>query len=776
MNLSESPSSFGRESALIEPGLFWFWNANPTRELICRQLDAFCEKSIRALYLHPMPDGFRYADFHGGMEMAYPGDEYFEWVAFTCREMKARGMLLWLYDEGGWPSGVAQGAVVAHNPDFGWWAMRDGGETFHPQPELGYPDLMNPQATQSFIGCVHEKYRVVCGEEFGQTIPGIFTDEPRLCGRVGSEAIPWSPLLPEAFAAQHGFALERVLPLLFKDGRSSPEALRAQQQYRATLSTLIARNYYGEIRRWCDANHLLFIGHHSGEDAWAHHGLVFGDYMEQAREYSIPGVDAIWRQVFPGQAGGNYVGLAASSAWVNGKKLAASEMFAVYGTGLTLHQMHWIAAHHLVRGVNVLGFMYALLEADGARRIGTCSPDFSPRSLQWRHLDLLIETVRRAAQFSLQGEARPRAGVFYRSELVPPEEDEQFMRQHERLCDHLHDAAAGVLFVGLESLRTAHVEGGEIVVGAMRLAVLAVHHGDALSPEEEAALQKLEDSGARILRNVTPEAIPLGDWSQLKFESAPPRGLRVLPLQDGDDWRFLLFNSNPYAVELRFRFPQMLRAVALEEWGCAAEYSLQRKDDGYHWKLHAGQLAALETGETSPHAPRDVVHQQALDGGWQMREVESLVIEDAICVEDNSSSWRECELGDYSETHREFSGTLAYCTTLQCPTINNEQQVLLDLGNLFSAAEVEVNGIVCGRRAWAPCIFDITAALQQGENDLEIRVTNTLANQWARPEVRARDFAEYSNAYLERSAPFIDESIHAGLSGPVILRISVSAD
>jgi hypothetical protein len=102
-------------------------------------------------------------------------------------------------------------------------------------------------------------------------------------------------------------------------------------------------------------------------------------------------------------------------------------------------------------------------------------------------------------------------------------------------------------------------------------------------------------------------------------------------------------------------------------------------------------------------------------------------------------------------------------------------RVLLDLGVLFATVEVEINGIACGVRAWAPFFFDISTALHSGQNRIEVRVTNTLANQWARPYLRARDFTEYSNPYLARSAPFLDESVRAGLSGPVYLRFYTPA-
>jgi len=53
----------------------------------------------------------------------------------------------------------------------------------------------------------------------------------------------------------------------------------------------------------------------------------------------------------------------------------------------------------------------------------------------------------------------------------------------------------------------------------------------------------------------------------------------------------------------------------------------------------------------------------------------------------------------------------------------------LDLGAVYNVAEVRVNGKDAGTHLLRPYRADITSLLQPGENDLEIAVTNLLANQ-----------------------------------------------
>ena len=77
-----------------------------------------------------------------------------------------------------------------------------------------------------------------------------------------------------------------------------------------------------------------------------------------------------------------------------------------------------------------------------------------------------------------------------------------------------------------------------------------------------------------------------------------------------------------------------------------------------------------------------------------------------------------------------YSGTAAYANRFRSPeglSGASAGSVFLDLGNVLEMAEVRLNGKSLGV-VWAPPFrVDITSAIQEGENVLEIRV----ANQWA---------------------------------------------
>ena len=70
-----------------------------------------------------------------------------------------------------------------------------------------------------------------------------------------------------------------------------------------------------------------------------------------------------------------------------------------------------------------------------------------------------------------------------------------------------------------------------------------------------------------------------------------------------------------------------------------------------------------------------------------------------------------------------FSGNMRYETTVN---LEKADRVMLDLGYAGEAAEVKLNGISVGKRPAPPYVFDLTGFAKDGENSLEIIVTNHL--------------------------------------------------
>lgn len=74
-----------------------------------------------------------------------------------------------------------------------------------------------------------------------------------------------------------------------------------------------------------------------------------------------------------------------------------------------------------------------------------------------------------------------------------------------------------------------------------------------------------------------------------------------------------------------------------------------------------------------------------------------------------------------------YSGGVRYKRRIEWKGAGGERtRPLLDLGRVRGTAEVLINGASAGVRIWSPYAFDLSGLLSPGENELEVRVFNTL--------------------------------------------------
>jgi hypothetical protein len=82
-----------------------------------------------------------------------------------------------------------------------------------------------------------------------------------------------------------------------------------------------------------------------------------GDFFKDLRSVQIPGIDAIWNQIWPGTTA-DFPKYASSVAHVYGHPKAMSESFAAYRTPPSVDQAKWVTDHQLARGINLFEWMY----------------------------------------------------------------------------------------------------------------------------------------------------------------------------------------------------------------------------------------------------------------------------------------------------------------------------------------------------------------------------------------------------------------------------------
>ena len=117
---------------------------------------------------------------------------------------------------------------------------------------------------------------------------------------------------------------------------------------------------------------------------------------------------------------------------------------------------------------------------------------------------------------------------------------------------------------------------------------------------------------------------------------------------------------------------------------------------------------------------------------------------------------------------RYYSGTAVYTKTLELAPARPGEKLMLDLGDVQNIAEVSVNGKSCGLVWKTPFRFDITDAVQAGENRLEVRITNMWVNRLIGDvQPGAKQYARTSQQSYRPDAPLRP----SGLLGPVTVQI-----
>ena len=107
----------------------------------------------------------------------------------------------------------------------------------------------------------------------------------------------------------------------------------AQKQVRVDVFDFVSGQFRDAFflpkRDWAREQGIVQCGHLGGEDVTL--GAVqygYGSVMRQLRAMDMPGVDAIWRQIFPGQeTENNFPKFASSVAHQNGTALSFTESY-----------------------------------------------------------------------------------------------------------------------------------------------------------------------------------------------------------------------------------------------------------------------------------------------------------------------------------------------------------------------------------------------------------------------------------------------------------------
>jgi hypothetical protein len=119
-----------------------------------------------------------------------------------------------------------------------------------------------------------------------------------------------------------------------------------------------------------------------------------------------------------------------------------------------------------------------------------------------------------------------------------------------------------------------------------------------------------------------------------------------------------------------------------------------------------------------------------------------------------------------NEAYQHFCGTIVYHKTINYDRDGVQTvSTILNLGLVEGVSEVFVNGQYAGVQYFGRRIYNITDYLQEGENDLEVRVTTTMGNY-----LKTFSREENPTTWIYVNHPKRDQPLQPmGLLGPVRL-------
>ena len=775
--------------AECSPAYFWIINDKIDRDECRWQLDDMADKGLRSVCFHPEPPEFRPILMETRLDLPYLSKEYFDFVREMVLHCKKIGMHYWLYDEGGWPSGNACGQVMAVDPNcFRQQAIargEDGKAYIKTLPEklpdgrYAYPNLLTPGVAETFIALTHQRHLEAVPKEIGKTIKYVFQDEACFCKHA------WTWDFAEVFKERKGYDIMPFLDVLIADPTDDApeEHRRARIDYQDVRSQLFAERFVYPIRSWCREHKLISGGHFGGEDDPRNNVLHgYGHIMRVLRGLDMPGVDVIWRQLFPGGRSHIFPKYASSIARQSKLDLSLSETGAVFGNGLTQEQFKWLVDYQAVRGINTFVLScYEMSTRDHLLYVNP-RPHCGPGDPQWDYSKSLHQYITWLCYFLRQGRACAKTMFFYdiRSIWGGASRGERAAQVHENASQELMRRQVDFDFVDDDALCDANYSKNRgVKVGSMTYDTLILPREHDMDPRALAKVEEFKKAGLRVL-----DETQLDQVEPLVTLDPPCPDIRVTKRQGKDYDLFFIVNETDTPKKLKINFKSKYSKLSEIDLCYGDQFNLTtyRKGDSveYTFGRHSSAMFLLEK-DLFPFATHvtkllddEYTPARILNEGWTLQAIQRNWVRDRFLeTEDFSenSPVIPVELGDWSQyLGKEFSGKAVYRCEFE---LDKAGVYMMDLGEVKYSCLITVNGEDLATSTWHP--YRIICELKKGKNEIKIIVINTLANAilaedtlptWKKLYPKQRDYYDA----MERK--FEAESLPSGLFGPVTLKKS----
>lgn len=732
-----------------QPAYTWLWNSSATKDEIKRQIDEMYQNGIRAFYVLGEPESFRPNLRRTYLKPDYLSEEYLDMVYFAYEYAKEKGMYTWLYNEGGFPSGMACGKIRDAHPELALKNIAKNvvnlsageryctperfiaafcdnkrikdGDAFESDTvieEYIYADAITPTTsmrtdiaerknTEYFLELTHEAFKRRFGDAMGSDVTMMFDDEANM----GS----WTRNMDKLFFDKYGYDLLDYVPYIAGKPTDSLESARAYSDFIMLSGELMRNNYFAPMRKWLNDHNMLSIGHLGGDNyAKSPYLTRQGNLISALRLYDVPGIDVIWSQItYPTDGkcckdGNEFFPLYASSAArQQGNTKCVSESFAVYGAHVVPEEMRFCVNYQAVQGISLFNFMVISFDRKDARSL-QYRPNFIAENPGMDCLGQINNYTARLSHIMQNATAQVKTALYFPQRTISSK-SEWGKNAEEAFDDKGHMLMKkGVCFdiIDEEFVLGAKVENGCLIGEHVTYENVFIVDG-IFEPQE--VIKKLEACNADI--------IPC-------FERTKDSTLaRKLLFADGSEGYFicntcgekvnetitLTSDKTPYVIDLE---SGDIMTCAHEKRGGELIITAE---------LLRGQGLMLWLTTTPQNANLPVKTELAAEisdfNSYISRKYE--INPTYGVVNTYFDSGENLPIGEWD---RDFSGEVTY--TAKLPEIG-EGEFLLDMGEVRHYAKIYINGIKMCEATMPPYVVSIQA---KSGDELKIVVANTPAN------------------------------------------------
>ena len=738
------------------PVYVWVWNDICTPKIIDEQLSEMQNLGIRAFYILPEPKNFRPDSMPTNLTPDYLSDEFFNLCKYAIKQAKSLGMNCWIYDEGGWPSGSACGKVTEAHPEY---SVKNSS----------YPNLLNKKATEYFIEITHGKYASAIGENFSNYVSAVFTDEPKAPFTDSDKE------LKNRYKQLYGESISEYLPLIKGELAPTEETVHILHQWYDLCSRAFCENFLLPCKKWANKNGVAFTGHldvdHSPD------GCMKGGYnfnlMRALRCFDIPGIDVIWRQIYPENKttekndmncyNGFFPRYASSAAAQNGTKFALSEIFGVAGAAITYDTMRYTVGYQALRGINIFNPFNFPLGRKG-QLLAQELPVFTQDQPYYRFLGQFNKYVERLSYLSTLGERICETGLYYPvSDFQGRLKADVIAKNFDLLGRSLEDMTVDFDIVDDDVIQTSKgADDGYIRIGSAKYRSIIIPEGAFVPAETQSVLDRFIKGGGRVSYAIS-DLKPV-----IKVDC---KGLRAMHRKAGNAELFFFFRE--YGENGNYRIPLPSQNGYFLDLETGNLQSFKTENGFLNLSLALGETVVIMlTDETfDAEKKKEFSFETDISDGFIFRKgIELRCNENGFENINHSEKSLPVNLGDWAGViGSAYSGSAVYEKSFTLPSEKIGKEGEIDLGDVHYMAEVCLNGHSLGKALTSPFRFKIPSDILAENNNLRIVVTNTSANWYVHTDYFDKWNINELSQYFETELTFAEDLVSGGLYGPVTL-------